>query len=68
MNQTGNEVNNVPTDSISIRPLSPLAMLSDCTVCDSFAEFGIYRTVEGQEVLTAVVCREHTVRPADKEA
>lgn len=60
--------NNIPTDSISIRPLPFLAMLDHCAICDGPAEFGIYRTVEGQEVLTAVVCKEHTVRPADKEA
>ena len=67
MNQQGNEVNNVPTNSISIRPLPSLAMLNHCAVCDGAAEFGIYRTVEGVEVLTAVVCGEHTVRPKEME-
>ena len=49
--------------SMNIRPLSSLAMLNHCAICDGPAEFGIYRIVEGQEVLTAVVCREHTVVP-----
>jgi hypothetical protein len=54
--------------SVAIRPLPSLAMLNHCAVCDGPAEFGIYRTVEGVEVLTAVVCGEHTVRPKESTA
>lgn len=57
--------NNVPSDTLSIRPLPSLAMLNHCAICDGPAEFGVYRTVGGQEVLTAVVCREHTTKPKE---
>ena len=65
MDQNANE--KVPTNTLSIRPLPFLAMLDHCSICDGPAEFGIYRMVEGAEVLTAVVCREHTVSPKEKE-
>ncbi len=52
-----------PADTMTIKPLPVLAMLNNCAICDGPAEFGIYRIVEGSEILTAVVCREHTIAP-----